>query len=165
LFPPRRAAAREKRADILRGPMSPFDRPDVRVFHRSFTSRAPGPLGCLAALILLPVVVLFGLLVGGVATIARLFTFGGRRRGAAAFRPATPEAAAREEALRRLVRAMALDDTFTADDARQAGTLVAGGATVDDLLADGVERGLIEVRGGRLAVTRRGREEVERLGG
>jgi len=144
--------------------MPPFERPDVRVFQRSFVSRAPGPLGCLAALILLPIVFVFGLLVAGVATIVRLFTFGGRRRSASAFRPATPESAAREEALRRLVRAMALDDTFTADDARQAGTLVAGGATVDDLLADGVDRGLIEVRGDRLSVTRRGREETKRIG-
>jgi hypothetical protein len=145
--------------------MSPFERPDVRVFQRSFVSRAPGPLGCLAALILLPIVVVFGLLVGGVVTIVRLLGFGGAGgRRAAAFRSTSPESAAREEALRRLVRAMALDDTFTADDARQAGTLVAGGASVDDLLADGVDRGLIEVRGGRLAVTRRGREETQQSG-
>ena len=144
--------------------MSPFERPRVQMFQRTFVGRAPGPFGCLAALILLPLVVVFGLLVGGVATIVRLLSFGGRGRSAT-FRPTTPESSAREEALRRLVRAMALDDTFTADEARQAGTTVAGGATVDDLLAEAVERRWIEVRGDRLAVTRRGRDDVDRLPG
>jgi hypothetical protein len=132
---------------------SPFDRPAFRVFQRSFTGRAPGPLGCLAALVLCPI----GIVIALVMFVVSLLGIG-RRRGAAAFRPSTPEAAAREEALRRLVRAMALDDTFSADDARQAGTLAAGGATVDDLIAEALERRWIEVRGDRLAVTRRGRE-------
>ena len=73
----------------------------------------------------------------------------------------SPEGAAREQALRRLVEAMARDATFTAEEARQAGTLaLPGGATVDDLLADALERRWIEVRGERLAVTQRGREET-----
>jgi hypothetical protein len=161
LFPPRAAAAREKRADILCAPMTPFDRSRVHVFQRSFVGRAPGPLGCLAALLLLPVVLVVGLLVAGVATVFSLLPFG-RRRPSAAFRPTSPESAARDEALRRFVRAMALDDTFTADEARQAGTLVQGGASVDDLVAEGIARRWIETRGERLAVTRRGREETER---
>jgi hypothetical protein len=142
--------------------MPPSERPRVQVFRRSFVSRSPGPFGCLAAAILLPLVVVFGLVVGGVMTIARLFWPGRRSPRASTFRPTSPESAAREEALVRLVRAMALDDTFTADEARQAGTLVQGGATVDDLVAEGVERGWIEERGGRLAVTRRGREAADR---
>ena len=38
-------------------------------------------------------------------------------------------------------------------------------ATVDDLLAEGIDRGPLERPGDRLDVTRRGRDEVERLGG
>ncbi len=140
--------------------MPPFERPGVRVFHRSFVGRAPGPLGCLAALVLCPI----GIVVGLVAVVWSLLPFG-RRRVAPAFRAAAPEAGAREEALRRLVRAMALDDTFTPDEARQAGTLVQGGATVDELVAEGLDRGWIERRGERLGVTRRGREETAPRGG
>jgi hypothetical protein len=136
----------------------PHDAAGFRTFHRAFVGRLPGPIGCLVLLVLLPVLLVLGLVVGLVMLTASLLT-GGRRRAAAP--PSSPEAAAREEALRRLVRAMALDATFTADDARQAGTLVAGGATVDDLLADGLARRWIEVRGERLAVTRRGREELD----
>jgi hypothetical protein len=140
--------------------MSPFERPGVHVFQRSFVGRAPGPLGCLAALVLCPI----GIVVGLVAVAWSLLPIG-RRRVASPFRVASPESAAREEALRRLVRAMALDDTFTADEARQAGTLVQGGATVDELVAEGIDRGWIERRGDRLGVTRRGRDEMDRLGG
>jgi hypothetical protein len=118
-------------------------------------ARVSGPLGCLMTLVLCPI----GLVLGLVMIVVSMLPW--RRRRAAAFRAATPESAAREQALRRLVRAMALDETFTADDARQAGTLTAGGATVDDLVADALERRWIEVRGERLAVTRRGREETE----
>lgn len=134
----------------------PSDRPAFRVFQRSFAGRAPGPLGCLAALVLCPI----GIAIALVMFVVSLLGIG-RRRRTAAWRPSTPEAAAREEALRRLVRAMALDDTFSAEEARQAGTLAAGGATVDDLIAEALDRRWIEVRGERLAVTRRGREETD----
>ncbi len=136
---------------------SPFGRPQFRGFQRSFVGRAPGPLGCLVALVACPI----GIVIALVMFVVSLFGTGRRRGAASAWRPATPEAAAREEALRRLVRAMALDDTFSADDARQAGTLATGGATVDDLIAEALERRWIEVRGERLAVTRRGREETQ----
>jgi hypothetical protein len=129
---------------------SPFDRPTVGVFQRSFAGRSTGPLGCLLAILLCPV----GLVIAIVTLLVSLFV--PRRR--VAFAPSTPVEAAREEALRRLVRAFASDDSFTAEDARQAGTLVAGGATVDDLLADALDRRWIEVKGERLVVTRRGRE-------
>lgn len=132
---------------------SPFDRPNVRVFHRSFAGRGPGPLGCLLAIVLCPI----GIVIGVVTLVVSLFL--PRRR--VAFAPSSPAEAAREEALRRLVRAFASDESFTADEARQAGTLVAGGATVDDLLADGIRRRWIEVRGDRLAVTQRGRDETQ----
>jgi hypothetical protein len=122
------------------------------VFQRSLGGRSVGPLGCLLALVLCPI----GLAIGLVTLVLSLFV--PRRR--VAYAPSSPAEAAREEALRRLVRAFASDDSFTADEARQAGTLVAGGATVDDLLADAVQRRWIEVRGGRLAVTGRGREET-----
>jgi len=137
--------------------MTPPNGPQFRVFQRSFVSRGPGPLGCLLALVLCPI----GIVVGLVALIWALLPFG-KRRVASTFRAASPESAARDEALRRFVRAMALDDTFSLDDARQAGTLVQGGATVDDLVAEGLDRGWIERRGERLGVTRRGREETER---
>ncbi len=122
------------------------------MFHRSFTGRSPGLLGCLLAIVLCPI----GLAIGIVTLVLSLFL--PRRR--VAFAPAAPADAAREEALRRLVRAFAGDESFTADEARQAGTLVAGGATVDDLLADGIRRRWIEVRGDRLSVTPRGRDET-----
>ena len=134
----------------------PFDRPSFRAFRSSYAGRLSGPLGCLATIVLCPI----GLVVALVMIVVSMLPFR-RRRRAAAFRAASPESSAREQALRRLVQAMALDDTFTADDARQAGTLTAGGATVDDLIADALERRWIEVRGERLAVTRRGREETE----
>ena len=133
------------------GPL-PFDRPSARVFQRSFAARSTGPFGCLLALLLCPI----GLVIGVVTLLVSLFV--PRRR--AAFAPSTPAEAAREEALRRLVRAFASDDSFTAEEARQAGTLVSGGATVDDLLADALARRWIEVRGERLAVTPRGRDET-----
>jgi hypothetical protein len=133
---------------------SPFQRPNVRVFQRSFSGRGPGLLGCLLAMVLCPI----GLVIGLVTLVISLFV--PRRRDA--YVPATPGEAAREDALRRLVRAFAGDASFTADEARQAGTLVAGGATVDDLLADALQRRWIEVRGDRLAVTQRGRDESAR---
>jgi hypothetical protein len=138
---------------------SPFDGSSVRVFRRGYAGRVSGPLGCLAAVLLCPVGI-----VAGVVMIVLSLLPSRRRRRAAAFRAASPGGDAREQALRRLVQAMALDDTFTADEARQAGTLAAGGATVDDLVADAIERRWIEVRGERLAVTRRGREETSGSG-
>ena len=125
-------------------------------FRFARAGRVSGPLGCLMTLVLCPI----GLVIGLVMIVVSMLPFR-RRRRAEAFRAASPESSAREQALRRLVQAMALDDTFSADDARQAGTLTAGGATVDDLIVDAMERRWIEVRGERLAVTRRGREETE----
>jgi len=130
---------------------SPFDRTSFRAFQRGYAGRVSGPLGCLMTLVLCPI---------GLVMILVSMLPSRRRRRAAAFRAASPEGSAREQALRRLVRAMALDDTFTAEEARQAGTLTAGGATVDDLIADALDRRWIEVRGERLAVTHRGREET-----
>ena len=124
----------------------------VRVFQRSFSGRSPGLLGCLLAIVLCPI----GLAIGIVTLVLSLFV--PRRR--VAFAPASAADAPREEALRRLVRAFANDESFTADEARQAGTLVAGGATVDDLLADGIRRRWIELSGERLKVTQRGRDET-----
>lgn len=122
------------------------------MFQRSFAGRSPGLLGCLLAIVLCPI----GLAIGIVTLVLSLFL--PRRR--VAFAPSSPAEAAREEALRRLVRAFADDESFTADEARQAGTLVAGGATVDDLVADGIRRRWIELKGERLVVTRRGRDET-----
>ena len=136
--------------EIWSSPGSPF-----KGFQRSFVGRAPGPVGCLAMLVLCPI----GLAIGVVMLIVSIFRLA-RRRPAQAFARRTPAGGAREVALRRLVSAFATDESFSADEARQAGTLVAGGATVDDLLADALERGWVEVRGERLAVTRRGRDET-----
>jgi hypothetical protein len=121
------------------------------VFQRSFGGRSVGPLGCLLAIVLCPV----GLVLGLVTLVLSLFA---PRRARRAFVPATPAEAAREEALRRLVRAFAGDESFSAEEARQAGTLVAGGATVDELIADGMERRWIALKGERLVVTPRGRD-------
>lgn len=138
----------------------PFDGPTYGRFHGTWLGRVQGPFGCLVALVLCPI----GLAIGAVVALSLAITtaFGLRRRTRATWRAAvSPEGAAREQALRRLVEAMALDETFTAEEARQAGTLaLPGGATVDDLLADALERRWIEVRGERLAVTQRGREET-----
>jgi hypothetical protein len=130
-----------------------FDPSYFRVYGARSGWAARGPLGCLVALVLCPV----GLVVGLVALVWALLPFGKRRRVWTQPRRHTPEEAAKEQALRRLVEAMSLDETFTAEEARQAGTLVAGGATVDDLLAEAIERGWVEVRGDRLAVTAKGK--------
>jgi hypothetical protein len=136
----------------------PFDRPGYRVFQRSYAARLPGPLSCLVALLLFPI----GLAIGLVMIVASLF----RASAPAPVRRAEPAGAApgaREQALARLVRVLSMDETFTADDARQAGTLAAGGATVDDLLEDAVRLGWIERRGERLAVTPAGRRAADAI--
>src|SRR5262245_21067587 len=133
----------------------PHDTPSIRGFHRAYVARLPGPVGCLLALVLFPIALLAGL----VLLVVSLLPF--PRRRARTWTPApSPRDASRDAALRRLVQAMAMDSSFTAEDARQAGTLAAGGATVDELLADARERRWIEVaEGGRFAVTERGRRE------
>jgi hypothetical protein len=134
--------------------LPPFDRGSFRVLHGNWFGRVPGPLGCLLAIVLCPI----GIVLALVMSILWLFGVGRGRLGGSV-RRSTPEQRAREQATRRLVEAMALDETFTAEEARQAGVPLAGGATVDDLLADALERRWIEVRGDRLAVTKRGRLE------
>ncbi len=134
----------------------PYDRAGFRVFQRAFTSRIPAPVGCLLVLVLLPIVLVFLLVV----VVMSLF------RGRSSSQKSTtwpmPRAQTdHETALCMLVRALALDESFSLDDARQAGTLATAGVTVDDLLRDARRRDWVEVRGDRFAVTPRGREEAE----
>ncbi len=128
-----------------------------RTFRFARASRVPGPIGCLILLVACPV----GVVLAIVALLASLWPFG-RRRERVAPSPFAPAGdSGRDAAVRRLVRAMALDETFTLDEARQAGTLASGGATVDELLEDARARRWVETRpDGRLAVTERGRAEL-----
>src|SRR5207249_1163925 len=138
--------------------VSPFQRlpggsSSFRSFHRAYATRLPGPLGCLLMLVVCPI----GLLVGAVMFVAALLP--ARRRAVGTVSAAGRAPDAREAALLRFIEVMALDETFTLEEARQSGTLATSGATVDELLAMARERGWVEARPGeRLTVTARGRE-------
>jgi len=116
--------------------------------------RVPVGLGCLVALVALPLAVLAGLV-----TVLRAMLRPASRRAASA--PASAAGAAgAETALCEFVRKMSLDDEFDEDDARTAGLPLDSGTSVDGLLADGIARGWIRRRGGGWAVTETGRAEA-----
>ena len=58
---------------------------------------------------------------------------------------------------KKIVAKLALDDTFTREDAQTAGVPLDESRSVDDLLQEGVSRGWIERHGERYAVTAAGR--------
>jgi hypothetical protein len=153
-------ARRDARPIVAVRPMSDrlrFGQPPFGSFPRSFVGRLPRPVGCLLALLLCPVLV-----VAALVTLVLLLFPWGRRRFARFVTPgmASPRPSPREEALLRLVRSFADEESFTAEEARQSGLPVEAGVSVDDLLADALERRWIAVRGERLAVTERGRRAL-----
>ncbi len=126
----------------------------------------PAGLGCLVALVAMPLALLAGVLAGLGALLSP------RRRGAAPQGPAfgptgrrpvgarTASLGATGIALCSLVEKMSLDDEFGLEDAQTAGIPVDTDASIEALLVDAVERGWIDRRGDRFAVTPRGRSEA-----
>jgi hypothetical protein len=114
---------------------------------RTLRARLSGPLGCLAMLLCFP----FAL----VAFLVVLATAAWRTRGLRRqFREqvAAQRTAAEDEPVLRLVRAMALDESFTREEALQAGVSAASGRTPADLLDEAIRRGwVVDLGGGRLA--------------
>ncbi len=133
-------------------------------------------LGCLVMLVAVPIALITGLIVLLGSVLGRLLG-GGRRRtpqpaagegfqaqdgpfrtAGSSSAPAASGGSEREAALCAFVRGMALDDTFTRDEASQAAVISVDGAGATDYLADASARGWIEPRGDGLSVTARGRE-------
>jgi len=127
----------------------------------------PAGLGCLVALVAMPLALLAGVLAGLGALLSP------RRRGAAPQGPAFGSTGRRSVgaraagglgatgiALCSLVEKMSLDAEFGLEDAQTAGIPVDTDASIEALLVDAVERGWIDRRGDRFAVTPRGRNEA-----
>ena len=139
---------------------APYGRDPMRAASRQrwFVQRLPWPVGVLLVLVLLPVALLF---LGAVAVSALFGSVGRARRSF----DAPPRDPARETALCSLVRGLALDPTFTRDEALAtpviAGAGVGGGPAADDLLREAIERGWVEARGDRFTVTAEGRRGAD----
>jgi len=143
----------------------PLDRsPDSRRTLHGRTFRVPAGLGCLVALLAVPIAVLAGVLTG----LRALF---GPTRSApvpgpdgAPPRPRSQAAiGATGFALCSLVEKMSLDEQFALEDARTAGIPIDTNASIESLLADAVGRGWVDRQGDRYAVTARGRSEAGAL--
>lgn len=121
--------------------------------------RLPGPLGCLAALVLLPVAAVSAL--GMLLFMSR----SARKVARQAPAPRTPEEAEREIALCSLVRNLSLDGVVTREEALSQTIIgTARGDPVSDLLAEAVRRGWVEEADGNVRATRSGAERAaERL--
>ncbi len=149
-------------------------------FERGFAGvrrKILGPFGCLFALlactcliVLLPFVLILLLWKGRRLREVWRMQSAAERTAPAASPPAGggiggafgDAADARASAM--FVRAMSIDETFTRDDARQAGVAAGARRTSDEVLDDAVRRGWVEERGGgRFAVTSRGRDEADRI--
>lgn len=116
--------------------------------------RVPAGLGCLVALVALPLALLAGLV-----AVLRAMLHPATRR-AANVSGSGGGASGSETALCEFVRKMSLDEEFDEDDARTAGLPLDSGKSVEDLLADGVARGWIRRRGDGWAVTDAGRTQA-----
>ncbi len=110
--------------------------------------RIPGPVGCLALLVTLPLAAL-AFLVSAIAS--RLL--GGVRTAPAGSLPT-------DGATALLVTKMALDDDFDRADAEMAGVPLDGGASVEALLLRALELRWMERKGARYGVTSRGRAQA-----
>ena len=123
--------------------------------QRWFVRRLPWPVAVLLLIVLFPVALLF---LGAVAASA-LFGSSGRSRGRFDAAPRDPS---REIALCSLVRGLALDATFTREEALATPVIAGagGGAAADDLLREAIARGWVEARGDRFAVTPEGRRRA-----
>lgn len=152
---------------------------------RGFMGRLRGPWGCVFALLactcLLPVVIV--MFIFNFAKLRAMWKaqreaergmphppggggFGGGPRvvgaGPGARDAFSQAVSARAAAM--LARAMAIDESFTRDEALQAGVAAGAGMSPADILDEAIRRGWIAERGdGRLHVTDRGRAEADRL--
>jgi len=114
---------------------------------RSFRGSLSGPLGCLATILCLP----FALVGFLVLMVVAAWKARGIRKQVEA-QVAAARGAADDEPVLRLVRAMALDDSFTREEALQAGVAASAGRSPADLLDEAIRRGwIVDLGGGRLA--------------
>jgi hypothetical protein len=121
-----------------------------------FRRWARGPVGCLFSILCLP----FALLALAAMFAVALWKTWRLRRDLLRVMAAAEDAAEAEPVLR-LVRAMAIDESFTREEAAQAGVAASAGRSPADLLDEAVRRGWVETRpDGRMAVTERGRAAV-----
>jgi len=138
-------------------------------------TRIPAPVGCLLLLVLLPLVLIGGLLFVVLSLFRGLLSPGGSSRvrgaeGAASpgrtpiGAPRTPADLGREVALCSLVRGLALDDSFTREEALMTPVIAPPGAPTpptEELLADAERRGWITGSGGELRVTSSGQTAAQ----
>lgn len=115
--------------------------------------RVPVGLGCLVALVALPLALLAGL----VAVLRAVLHPAPPRAPTAPVSDGDGSSSGTETALCEFVRKMSLDDEFDEDDARTAGLPLDSATSVEGLLSDGLSRGWIERRGDGFAVTDAGR--------
>lgn len=114
---------------------------------RTWRTHLSGPLGCLAMLLCLPFAVV-GFLV--VLVVAAWKARGLRRE--IERQVAAQRGAADDEPVLRLVRAMALDESFTREEALQAGVAASAGRSPAELLDEAIRRGfIVDLGGGRFA--------------
>jgi hypothetical protein len=116
----------------------------------------PAGLGCLVAIVALPLAIL-----GALFAVLRALVRPPARGAHTGPRPVPTGAAAADTALCEFVRKMSLDESFDLTDARTAGLPPDRGVTVEGLIRDGLARGWLEQRGDRYAVTPRGRSDSE----
>jgi len=134
-------------------------------------TRIPAPVGCLLLLVLLPLVLIGGLLFVVLSLFRGLFSPGGSSRvggssgGTSPGRTPigggrAPADLGREVALCSLVRGLALDDSFTREQALMTPVIAPPGAPTpptEELLADAERRGWITGPDEELRVTSSGR--------
>jgi len=140
--------------------------PDSRRTIRGGTFRVPVGLGCLVALVAMPIALLVGILTGLRALFwptARVGTGPGPYRGARSGAAPSAVLGATGLALCSLVQKMSLDDDFSLEDAQMAGIPLDTEESIETLLADAVARGWIDRRADRFSVTRRGKAEADQL--
>lgn len=122
----------------------------------TFRGTLRGPLGCLVMLLCLP----FALLAFLVLIVVALWK--GRQIRSAIQGQMDAERTATDAVPCALyVQTFAADDSFSREEAKQAAVPAAAGKTASDLLDEALRRGWIAERGGALAVTDKGREQIE----
>lgn len=128
--------------------------------------RVPAGVGCLVALLAVPLAIFAAM----VAMLRALLHRGPsqatwRRAGDAGARPSgfgrrTIGGSAADTVLCEFVEKMSLDEEFAVEDAQTAGLPLSATVTVEGLIEQALARGWVERRGERYAVTSRGRSEA-----